>query len=287
MRKNLWLIPMLMLAVSCWARQTANNPPAPMSPPNEVAVSAGVMAGNRIGGQMPQYPAIAKAAGIQGTVVLRATISREGKVTDLQVVSGPPMLQSAALAAVRTWTYKPYLLNGRPVDVETQVNVVFSLGSLPPAATAQAAPDFPPPEHPVTADQVRELMDLSGMTNLQKQLLAGMMPTLRSSMPPYMPDDVLDDFQNSVVGSDMEEAVVKSYQAHMSTEDATAAIEFYKTPAGQRILAETPVIMRELQVAGGQIGIKVLEEVIERHKAEIEAAKQRYEQSHPWSTPKN
>ena len=76
----------------------------------------------------PQYPAIAKAARIQGTVVLQATISKSGSIENLRVVSGPPMLQQAAMDAVRTWRYKPYLLNGDPVEVETTVNVVFNLG---------------------------------------------------------------------------------------------------------------------------------------------------------------
>jgi protein TonB len=76
----------------------------------------------------PQYPAIAKAARIQGTVVLQATISKSGGIENLRVISGPPMLQQAAMEAVRSWRYKPYLLNGDPVEVETTVNVVFNLG---------------------------------------------------------------------------------------------------------------------------------------------------------------
>jgi protein TonB len=105
--------------------------PAPVvkaAAPKKVAVSAGVMAGARIGGEQPQYPAIAKAARIQGTVVLQATISKAGTIENLRVISGPPMLQAAATQAVQTWRYKPYLLNGEPVEVETQINVVFSLG---------------------------------------------------------------------------------------------------------------------------------------------------------------
>ncbi len=77
---------------------------------------------------MPPYPAIAKAAGVQGTVILQATISKSGTIENLRVVSGPAMLQQAALDAVKTWRYRPYLLNGQPVEVETTVNVVFSLG---------------------------------------------------------------------------------------------------------------------------------------------------------------
>jgi protein TonB len=93
-----------------------------------MAVSSGVMAGNILVKTQPTYPAIAKAARIQGTVVLSATISKTGTIEDLRVVSGPQMLAQSALDAVRSWRYKPYLLNGEPVEVQTQVNVTFTLG---------------------------------------------------------------------------------------------------------------------------------------------------------------
>jgi len=105
--------------------------PAPVvkaAAPKKIAVSAGVIAGNKLGGTTPQYPPIAKAARIQGTVVLQATISKSGAIENLRVLSGPPMLQHSAVEAVKTWRYKPYLLNGEPVEVETQVNVIFTLG---------------------------------------------------------------------------------------------------------------------------------------------------------------
>ncbi len=70
---------------------------------------------------------LARNARVEGTVVLRAIITKEGKVDDLRVLSGPPMLQEAALDSVTTWRYRPYLLNGVPVTVETEVNVVFTL----------------------------------------------------------------------------------------------------------------------------------------------------------------
>ena len=73
------------------------------------------------------YPPIAKAARVSGTVVLQATVSRAGAIENLRVVSGPAMLQQSALNAVRQWHYRPYLLNNAPVEVDTTVNVVFSL----------------------------------------------------------------------------------------------------------------------------------------------------------------
>ena len=96
--------------------------------PKSLSVSSGVMAGNLITKTLPQYPAIPRAAHIEGTVVLQATISKSGSIENLRVISGPTMLQQAAMDAVRSWRYKPYLLNGEPVEVETTINVVFNLG---------------------------------------------------------------------------------------------------------------------------------------------------------------
>jgi len=95
--------------------------------PKVVNISAGVSRIMLKHGDAPEYPIAAKAAGISGTVVLEARISKDGSVTDLKVVSGPPELQQAAIDAVRTWKYKTYLLNGEPVEVRTTVNVVFQL----------------------------------------------------------------------------------------------------------------------------------------------------------------
>jgi TonB family protein len=107
------------------------NPPAEaIAIPDQtpVGVSGGVVAGSRISGSNPEYPSSAKMDHIQGTVILQATISVEGNITDLQVVTGPPALQQSALDAVKTWRYKPYLLGGKPVAVETQINVSYRLG---------------------------------------------------------------------------------------------------------------------------------------------------------------
>ena len=79
---------------------------------------------------MPVYPPAAKKAKIEGTVVLSAVIGDDGNIKNLQVVSGPNELQQSTLDAVRQWTYKPYLLNGDPVEVKTTVHVVYTLRPL-------------------------------------------------------------------------------------------------------------------------------------------------------------
>jgi protein TonB len=97
------------------------------APPPRVRVSSGVSAGLRIKYVQPNYPPLAKQARIQGQVVLQAEISKEGMIQNLQLISGHPMLAPAAIEAVKQWRYKPYLLNGEPVAVDTQVVVNFSL----------------------------------------------------------------------------------------------------------------------------------------------------------------
>jgi protein TonB len=75
----------------------------------------------------PAYPQIARSAGIQGTVVIRAIISKSGHIESTLVLSGSPMLQSAALEAVRAARYRPYLLNNQPTEVETTISINFVL----------------------------------------------------------------------------------------------------------------------------------------------------------------
>ena len=95
--------------------------------PARIRVSSGVSTGLLIKKVTPNYPALAKQARIQGHVLLQAEISKDGTIQNLQLISGHPMLAPAAIEAVKQWRYKPYLLNGEPVAVETQVDVVFSL----------------------------------------------------------------------------------------------------------------------------------------------------------------
>ena len=95
--------------------------------PQRVRVSLGVSQGLLIKKVQPVYPPLARQARIQGVVLLQAEISKDGTIENLRLISGHPMLAPAAIDAVKQWRYKPYLLNGEPVAVETQVQVNFSL----------------------------------------------------------------------------------------------------------------------------------------------------------------
>jgi protein TonB len=99
-----------------------------LEPKAPVFVPSSVAAGLLIYKPIPQYPALARTMRMEGTVVLEATISKAGTIANLRVVSGPAVLQQAAKDAVSTWRYQPYMLNGQPIDVETTINVIYTMG---------------------------------------------------------------------------------------------------------------------------------------------------------------
>jgi protein TonB len=104
------------------------GPKVKVGAPRKMSISAGVAGGLLVQRTAPIYPQIAKEARVSGTVVIQATITKGGLVGNLRAVSGPTMLRQAALDAVKAWRYRPYLLDGEPVEVETTVSVTFTLG---------------------------------------------------------------------------------------------------------------------------------------------------------------
>lgn len=101
--------------------------PKSVIPVQRVRVSQGVVKGLLMNRVDPTYPTVARVARIHGEVVLTAVIDRDGNIENLQLVSGHPLLAPAAINAVKQWRYKPYLLNGQPVEVETTITVNFEL----------------------------------------------------------------------------------------------------------------------------------------------------------------
>ena len=95
--------------------------------PQRVRVSSGVVSGLLVKRVNPVYPPLARQARIQGVVLLQAQISKDGRIENLQLISGHPMLAPSAIEAVKQWVYRPYLLNGEPCEVDTQIQVNFTL----------------------------------------------------------------------------------------------------------------------------------------------------------------
>jgi TonB family protein len=107
--------------------RSAPNPSTSGAAPSRVRVSAGVVQGLLIHQVAPVYPEEARRKRIDGVILLQAIIDKEGRIADLKLISGPTELAPAAIGAVQQWRYRPYLLNGQPVEVQTQIQVNFTL----------------------------------------------------------------------------------------------------------------------------------------------------------------
>jgi protein TonB len=112
---------------------TLPPPPPPVEkkkdpgPPKRITIGGNVQQAKLVRQPKPVYPPLAKQARISGVVHLAAVISANGTIQDLKVISGHPLLIPAALEAVKQWVYQPTLLNGEPVEVQTQIDVNFTL----------------------------------------------------------------------------------------------------------------------------------------------------------------
>ena len=129
------LLLLATLRVGCWSQTAAPAHAAPMSGCGGVAgkgqqvreADQNAVVGRLIHKVQPKYPEAARKAHIEGTIVLCAVIGRDGKIASLRPLSGPAELTDSAMDAVHKWVYTPYLLNGEPVVVETDIRVTFKL----------------------------------------------------------------------------------------------------------------------------------------------------------------
>jgi TonB family protein len=114
-------------SLRCGVTSPSPGEAAPPAIPQRVRVSQGVMQGLLVSRVQPEYPADARDQRVQGAVVLKVTLDKEGNVGNIQLINGHPLLAPAAIEAVKQWKYKPFLLDGVPLEVESQVTVNFTL----------------------------------------------------------------------------------------------------------------------------------------------------------------
>jgi TonB family protein len=167
--------------------------------PQRIRVSEDNMQGLMLKKVNPIYPPLARQARIQGPVILIAVINKSGDVESMQLFSGHPLLAPAAIEAVKQWKYRPYLLNGEPVEVETKIVVNFTLVGNPPAeGVAGDAPGGIPPGEPgaiISGAPVDE--DRPGVVRVSKGVMSGLVVT---KVPPQYPPDARDQrIQGTVV----------------------------------------------------------------------------------------
>jgi TonB family protein len=179
-----------LLLICCFASFVAAQ-----AIPRGVRVSEEVMESFLTKKAPPEYPSLARQAHIQGTVTLQVWLSKSGDVENVQLVSGHPLLATAAIDAVKQWKYRPYLLNGQPVEVQTRVRANFTLADKPPASGI--AGDIPGGALPEHTGGIADSSLLPGRVRVSSGVESGL---LLKKVPPVYPQDAKDaHIQGAVV----------------------------------------------------------------------------------------
>jgi hypothetical protein len=146
------------------------------------------------------------------------------------------------------------------------------IGSLTPGAPT-------PPTDPITMAQTRELLDLMDYKKMEQNNWSQMI-TMNKQAAPFIPQDVWTDVQTGIDGIDYPTLMQPVYAKYLSQADAAKALEFYRTPAGKRVLQAFPPMLGESVGAAQQKGRQVGRDAIEKHRPEIEAAQKKYQAEH-------
>jgi hypothetical protein len=146
------------------------------------------------------------------------------------------------------------------------------IGTLTPGAPT-------PPAHPVTLEQTRELLDLMGYKKMEQNNWSQMI-AMNKQAAPFIPEDVWTDVQTNINGIDYPSLMQPIYAKYLSTEDAAKALDFYRTPAGKRVLQAFPPMLGESVGAAQQKGRQVGRDAIDKHRPEIEEAQKKYQAEH-------
>lgn len=244
--------------------------------PDRIRVGGNVQAAKMVKQVQPIYPAEAKQARITGTVVLHAVIAKDGSVKELQYVSGPKELLSASMDAVRQWKYHPTLLQGEPLEVDTTISIIYTLGKSADTADrssggardveqanqqseAQTAKPIDPQLKADIAQLIQELHVSDTMTQVIKMNIGAVRAKLIESLPNTPNKDaIIKEFVDKFVeighSPELLDALEGFYAKYLTDEQVKKAIEFYKTDAGEQILAMQGKMMEEVQPIAARIG---------------------------------
>lgn len=244
--------------------------------PHRIRVGGNVQAAKMVKQVQPIYPAEAKQARITGTVILHAVIAKDGSVQELHYVSGPKELMSASMDAVRQWKYMPTLLQGEPVEVDTTISVMYTLGKSADAADLRSGgmPDVEQtgqqaearaaePIDPQLKADIAQLIQELHVSDTMTQVIKLNMGTVRAKLTESLPntpnrDAIIKEFVDKFIeighSPELLDALAGIYARHLTDEQVKKAIEFYKTDAGEQILAMQGKMMEEVQPIAARIG---------------------------------
>ena len=242
----------------------------------------------------PVYPAEAKKAGISGTVVLHAVIAQDGTVKQLDYVSGPRELTDSAMVAARQWEYKPTLLNGQPVEVDTTINVDYEPGSGESggssadaheagAAQGQTQNGFTVQggDHPFTRPMriepqlkadLEELFQVMHFDNMMTRMLASDFEPVEAKINAALPNQpsakaIVKEFFDRVIAigesPEMKDSMMLIYAKYLTDGQVKEAVEFYKTAAGQQMLVTQVKMYDDAKKAGERIFTQNIPEILQ------------------------
>lgn len=234
-----------------------------------IKIGGNVAAAQLLERLQPVYPPLARQARISGTVRLHAIIGKDGYVKQLEVISGHPILVQSALDAVKKWRYAPTLLNGKAVEVDTTIDVVYALNEDSPSAATEGAAAIDPQLREdilrlLDAAHFRE-MSLAGTQRIQGPLRA----TVLKSLPDTPNRDKIADaflrkLPEQMPTEEFVNAAVPVYAKYFSDDEIRAITKFYETPEGQKFSWALPNLMSDLGTAGMRLGLQKMPSILKQ-----------------------
>jgi Gram-negative bacterial TonB protein C-terminal/Uncharacterized protein conserved in bacteria (DUF2059) len=236
--------------------------PLPKPAPQRIRLGASAAADALVTQVEPKYPEAAKSAHICGTILLHAIIGKDGSMQQLEYISGPRLLLHSAMDAVRQWRYRPMILDGQPVEVDTKISVAYTMeepcnDSAKDNASAQsdAATDSRPAIEPQLKIDIEDLFAVSHGKERARELARSLFEKLRPQILGSLPstpnrDKIMDAYSKEFVSlyssDNFIDQVVAVYAKYFIDDDIKGMIHFFQTPAGQHYLAKLPQITVDL-----------------------------------------
>ncbi|MBS1839954.1 MAG: TonB family protein [Acidobacteria bacterium] len=242
------------------------NAPAETKPPKVVKIIPSGGTRIRLGGAVtapkiikkvnPVYPPLARQTKIQGTVQLHVVLSKDGSVQQLEALSGHPLLMQSAIDAVRQWKYQPTLLNGEPVEVDTTIDVIYSLNIDTPDITGG------PPTKPVDPQLRTDIIEMLNVVHARDRSIQAsnaFFGVLRQQLFSGIKDQdhrekITTSFHEKMLriydSPEFTEGAVLAYSKYFTDDDIKELIKFYQTPIGQKFNDVLPKLMPDLVQLG-------------------------------------
>jgi TonB family protein len=254
------------------------NAPAETTPSRVVKIIPSDDARIKVGGAVtaakirnrvnPVYPPLARQTRIQGTVRLHVILSKDGAVQQLEVISGHPLLVQSAMDAVRQWKYQPTLLNGEPVEVDTTIDVIYSLNTNTPDKTDDQ------PAKPIDPQLRTDILELLKVTHARERSIQAsnaFFGVLRQQLFSGIKDQehrekIATSFHEKMLrmydSPEFSEGAVVAYSKYFTEEDVKELIRFYQTPIGQKFNDALPKLVPDLFQLGQKLAQNTIPDVL-------------------------